>query len=197
MKIYVIRHGQSEANLADYYAGYLPVKLSGLGRQQAEKARKYLANITMDQVFCSDLERAKETAKIIFPNNKLNLMPALREINVGKIQGMQVQECKSKWPHEYIEAEKNQNFSYFGGETAEEMRHRIESCLRQIERVKADYIAIVGHEGTVRETLNYALGEIVLLEHLKIDNASVSVFDVEEEKWRLDKWNYTGTLQPF
>ena len=194
MRVYVIRHGQSEANLGDYYAGWLPVHLSDKGRQQAEKAGELLRGLRMDRVFCSDLERAKETAAILFPNNQAEPTDALREIGVGRIEGLPIRECEERWPEEYARAEAEQDFSFFGGESGEEMRERIHVFLWQLDKLGAENIAIVGHEGTVRETLNFALDEVIPLEHLKIDNASVSVFEVTDGHWKLLQWNYTGFL---
>ena len=194
MNVYVIRHGQSEANLGDYYAGWLPVHLSDKGRRQAEEAGTLLAGIRMDRVFCSDLQRARETAAILFPKREAEPTDALREIGVGKIEGLPIRECEERWPEEYAQAEAEQDFAFFGGESGEEMRRRIHGFLGEMEKVNAEHVAIVGHEGTVRETLNFALGQVIPLEHLKIDNASVSVFEVTDGKWKLLRWNDTGAL---
>ena len=194
MRVYVIRHGQSEANLGDYYAGWLPVHLSDKGRRQAENARDQLRGIRMDRVFCSDLQRAKETAAILFPDKQAEPTDALREIGVGKIEGLPIRECEERWPEEYARAEAEQDFSFFGGESSVQMRSRIHLFLWQLDKLGAENIAIVGHEGTVRETLNFALNQVIPLEHLKIDNASVSVFEVTEGRWKLLRWNHTGVL---
>ena len=195
MRVYVIRHGQSEANLADLYAGWLPVHLTDKGRQQAESAQVQLRDIRMDRVFCSDLQRAKETAAIIFPENQEEPTDALREIGVGRLEGLTVRECEERWPEEYARAEAEQDFSFFGGESGVEMRERIHGFLGEMEKIHAEHVAIVGHEGTVRETLNFALEQIIPLEHLRIENAAVSVFEVSAGRWKLLRWNHTGVLE--
>lgn len=195
MRVYVIRHGQSEANLADLYAGWLPVHLTEKGRRQAESAQQQLKDIRMDRVFCSDLQRAKETAAIIFPENQAEPTDALREIGVGRIEGLTVRECEERWPEEYLRAEAKQDFSFFGGESGVEMRARIHGFLWQLDKLGAEHVAIVGHEGTVRETLNFALEQIIPLEHLRIENAAVNVFEVTDGRWKLLRWNHTGVLE--
>ena len=55
-------------------------------------------------------------------------------------------------------------------------------------------MAVFGHEGTVHQIFNHAVGHDVLLEHLQVDNASVTVFSYENGCWKLLKWNYTGAL---
>ncbi len=193
MKLYVIRHGQSEANVEGRYAGWRPVSLSVLGRRQAEQARRLLADAAVERVYCSDLQRARETAAIALPGKEIICTSALREINVGELDGLTIAECEARYGDVYRAAERQQDFSAFGGETGEAMRRRIHSFLESLEALRGvDCAALVGHEGTVRETLNYVLGTIVPLEHLEIRNASVSVFSIGEEGRKLLRWNEAG-----
>ena len=57
-----------------------------------------------------------------------------------------------------------------------------------------EHVAVFGHEGTVHQIFNHAVGYDVLLEHLQVDNASATVFSYEDGCWKLLKWNYTGAL---
>ena len=70
-EIYLIRHGQSEANVAldlDNPNFYYDAKLTSLGKKQAQNAQKKLKNIHFDLLLCSPLTRALQTFRIIFPN---------------------------------------------------------------------------------------------------------------------------------
>ncbi len=195
MKLYVVRHGQSEANVENCYAGWRPVSLTALGRQQAQLARKSLENVTFDRVYCSDLQRARETTAIALPGSEPIYTPALREICVGKLDGMSFAECEKRYGQAYLDAERRQDFSAFGGETGEEMRQRIHNFLAELEKLpRGECVALIGHEGTVRETLNYVLGTVIPLEHMEIQNASVSVFSLGEDGKKLLHWNYTGKI---
>ena len=195
MKIYVVRHGQSEANVEDRYAGWRAVSLTALGRQQAEMARENLAGVAFDRVYCSDLQRAKETAAIALPGSIPIYTPALREIGVGKLDGLTIAACEKRYGQVYLDAERRQDFSAFGGETGEEMRQRIHGLLAEVEKLQnVENVALIGHEGTVREMLNYVLGTVIPLEHIEIQNASVSVFSLGEVGRKLLCWNYTGQI---
>ena len=70
MPIYLIRHGQSEFNAAHSDGGPDPMifdaPLTALGRAQAAEARKSAATLGIQQVICTPLTRAIETARIIF-----------------------------------------------------------------------------------------------------------------------------------
>ena len=67
LRIYLVRHGQSEANVTETMSGHCPTPLTELGRAQAEAIGKKLLAIhpKVDFVYSSDLARASETAEII------------------------------------------------------------------------------------------------------------------------------------
>ena len=70
-EIYLIRHGQSEANIAldlDNPNYYYDSKLTHIGKKQAQKTEKKLKNINFDLMLCSPLSRALQTFSFIFPN---------------------------------------------------------------------------------------------------------------------------------
>lgn len=64
--IYCVRHGQSEANLAQIMQGSkIDTPLTKLGKQQALAAKAKLATVSFDAVYASPLKRAVQTAKLI------------------------------------------------------------------------------------------------------------------------------------
>ena len=54
-----MRHGESEANLADTMAGSLDVALTSRGRAQAETAAALLKDSGVSAIFSSTLSRAR------------------------------------------------------------------------------------------------------------------------------------------
>ena len=65
MKIFFVRHGQSESNLKKVMAGHKNVDLTDKGRDQAYTVAKKLKDYDIDVMFVSPLKRARETAEII------------------------------------------------------------------------------------------------------------------------------------
>ena len=88
---YIVRHGQSEANVQKIVQGtVIDTSLTEIGRQQAEALAEELKNITFDAIYSSDSKRAVETAEII---GKIYQIPVeatskLRERNFRKYEGM-------------------------------------------------------------------------------------------------------------
>jgi len=81
-------HGTTVDNLNGISSGWNDAPLSGLGVQQAEELRQQVSGRKFDAVFCSDSQRASETARIAF----FGLAPIvedkrLRECNYGTYNG--------------------------------------------------------------------------------------------------------------
>ena len=85
MKVFVIRHGESETNRNGLWTGWLDVSLTEKGRAEAEQVGKLLSNINFDKIYASDLLRAKTTAEIALPACEYETLVELREVNVGSI----------------------------------------------------------------------------------------------------------------
>lgn len=58
MKLYVVRHGQTNYNIANKVCGKSDVELTDLGKQQAKKASEQLQDIALDLIFASPLKRS-------------------------------------------------------------------------------------------------------------------------------------------
>jgi|JFJP01.1.fsa_nt_gi broad specificity phosphatase PhoE len=75
MLIYLVRHGESEANVAGFINDdpNRPVLLTVKGRAQAARAAKALKDIRFSHAYVSQFPRARQTAEIILANRDLPL----------------------------------------------------------------------------------------------------------------------------
>ena len=196
MKVYFIRHGQSEGNRLSLHCGWSDTPLSELGHAQAKAAGACLKDIPFDRVYCSDLPRARQTAADALPGCAPIYSEKLREISVGTLADRLIADVAAQYGDPYWEHVRQQDFSAYGGETQQQMRARLKSFFTdELEKLEGlSHVAVFGHEGTVHQILNHAVGYDVLLEHLQVDNASVTVFSFEDGCWKLLKWNHTGAL---
>lgn len=65
MKIYIIRHGETDANKLGLFQGWTDYPLNDYGVMLAEETAKGLGRIKFDAAFSSPLIRARQTAEII------------------------------------------------------------------------------------------------------------------------------------
>jgi len=87
LELWMIRHGETDANKNRRIQGQSDVPLNELGKEQAAKLAKRIGRLEFDRVYSSDLSRALVTAEICFPDAEIILDKRLREINLGDYEG--------------------------------------------------------------------------------------------------------------
>ena len=102
-QLILIRHGQTQWNLEGRWQGQADPSLNAFGRAQAQRAALELRDAGLDHLYSSDLRRAMETAHII--GTELGLAvhadARLREINLGRWQGMLSTDIQARYPDEF------------------------------------------------------------------------------------------------
>lgn len=92
IKLYFIRHGQSEYNKAGLLAGSTNTPLTDLGREQARTAGIAAKDLGVELIFASPLSRARETAEIMademgYPSQNIIFDERLKERHFGGLEG--------------------------------------------------------------------------------------------------------------
>ena len=103
IQLILIRHGQTQWNREGRWQGQADPPLNALGRRQARRAALDLRGARLDHLYSSDLRRALETAHIIGADLGLAVIPdpRLREINLGRWQGMLSADIEAQYPDEF------------------------------------------------------------------------------------------------
>ena len=85
---YIVRHGQSEGNVAGDIMGTDPA-LTAKGLEQAQILSELFSEISIDQIYSSDLIRAKQTAEIIALSKNLKAQQdkRIKERSFGILEG--------------------------------------------------------------------------------------------------------------
>ena len=73
MKIYLVRHGETDWNQAGLLQGQTDIALNAQGLEQAREAAERLKEVPFEIAFCSPLIRAKRTAETIIGDRKITL----------------------------------------------------------------------------------------------------------------------------
>lgn len=90
MKLYLVRHGQTDWNIKKQTQGVADIELNATGLAQAEALRDRIVaeNLQFDYVYASPLRRAKKTAEIITGNRPdIIYDDRLVERNYGDLEG--------------------------------------------------------------------------------------------------------------
>jgi broad specificity phosphatase PhoE len=190
MKLYVVRHGQSEDNIARRHSGWAECSLTEQGRADAERAGTILRGIAFDKVFSSDTKRAKQTCAIALPEmqDAVEYTPLIRETNVGTLTGLEVAECQRRWGEEYNSRRKARNFCPYGGENLAMHMERVREFLTMTERGGWDTVAVFSHGGSIHCMLDIVMGEVQNKADYPCGNGSVSVFEYADGAWSLAEW---------
>ena len=94
MKIYFVRHGETDWNKERKIQGQVDIPLNEFGRHLARETAKGLRDVPFDVCFTSPLGRARETAQIILQGRDVPILEDKRilEMNFGVLEG----KCCSK-----------------------------------------------------------------------------------------------------
>ena len=95
MKVIVIRHGQTMANIINdegkaLYTGTLNNELTDLteiGKKQARMLSKDSNIRSIEEVYASNLNRAIQTAELAKPGYEIHIIEELRERSLGIFEG--------------------------------------------------------------------------------------------------------------
>jgi probable phosphoglycerate mutase len=104
-RVLLARHGWHDWLGPDNrFAGRLPgVPLNAAGREQADALGRRLRAAPPDRIFCSPLDRTRQTAEIIAGHVQRPVVPddRLIETDLGAWQGMRVEEVATRYPEAY------------------------------------------------------------------------------------------------
>lgn len=162
--IYIVRHGESEANVAGLHG--LDTPLTQKGKEQAKELLKQLKGIHFDAIFSSPLVRAKETAAIIAKEHKLIVLSkeALRERNEGILSGKEGKKMQEEFKEMYqmrqsipYDEWKTKNIAE-GYETDESLMSRFITACREIAIAYPAKTILIGSHVGIMKTLLVHLG---------------------------------------
>lgn len=188
MKLYVIRHGESENNLKGVHSGWADISLTEKGIADAKGISPFLQKIPFDKIYASDLLRARQTAENALPGCAYELNTDIREINVGSVSGRCAADCEKEYGQAYIDNKKIGNYAPYGGENREMLKTRLNRFLNQVAKSEYNCVAAFAHGFAVRIMLECVLGTEFPFYRLKCGNCTIAVFEYKDNAWMLNSW---------
>ena len=198
MRLYIVRHGQSNWNVSQRLQGQEDIGLSDLGNAQAQRVAQRLAVANLTHVFSSDLIRTKHTARPVAETHRVAVQEhaALRERHFGDWQGLEWNTLVARFPGEWEPVFRGIDGHAPGGESYREMYFRCGTFLAEIAADPAvERAAIFTHGGPVRSLIGNLLGirpEDVW--RFRADNCGITVIDTSPEGAIMNTHNDLGHL---
>jgi 2,3-bisphosphoglycerate-dependent phosphoglycerate mutase len=137
-------HSTTRDNENGVATGWLPGRLSALGREQAAALGKRRADDGIAAIFSSDLARATETVGIAFAGSHVPVLLdwRLRECDYGALNGSPAAELHAH-QHEYLD------LPYPGGESWRQAVARVGSFVNDMKpRWSGQRVVVIGHVAT-------------------------------------------------
>jgi len=197
MKLIIVRHGETEANVKGINQGQSHGKLTGNGVSQADKLGKRLAKEKIDIIYCSDLGRAKHTAKEIrkYVKAPIRYVKDIKERNLGVFDGKTFGSFT-----EYVKKNNLDMFTYRprGGESRKDVRDRVMRFFNQCLEKHPDKTVLWVTHGGIMNRMNVYFMKVGDSHYSKFHpmNCAVSVVEAQEDgKHKMRLVNCTKHLE--
>ena len=158
MKLYVMRHGQTNWNVLGKVQGCTDIELNETGMKQAEDAKEEFNHCEVDLIIASPLKRAKKTAEIINQDKKVPVIcdARLMERGYGELEGKNPENNKEAfenvWNYEL-------NIKEYGIEPVVDLCNKVWGLLEEMkEKYQDKKVLFVTHGGTIQAIQAYFNG---------------------------------------
>lgn len=196
MKVFLIRHGETEHNVEGGITGQLDIPLNQYGREQAEKLAERLETENFDAAYSSDLERTYETTEIVA--EKQNLHPEefkeFREMDFGVLEG----EPKEAW--RTLVADTDEDRHFFAPKEGESTHEAGQRFLEKLEELSEEHfgekILVGGHSVVLKSVVMEIFGlSGDYYSKLDLGNTSITEIELYENGWKVLRLNDTAHLE--
>lgn len=190
----LVRHGETAWNAERRIQGQLDLPLNDTGLAQAEAAAAALAAQDFAAVYCSDLGRARETARPIAERLGLALQSdvRLRERHYGGFQGLTYSEAEQRYPDDYLRfAARDADFALpDGGESLTTFARRVHDTLADLAaRYAGQRVVVVTHGGVLDAAYRLATARpLSAARDFLVANAALNWIAHTDDAWRLLSW---------
>ncbi|MFH1256775.1 MAG: histidine phosphatase family protein [Candidatus Diapherotrites archaeon] len=196
MRLFLLRHGQTQANLANRFSGRHHSPLTKKGVQQMKGVRGWFSEnkIQVNAFYCSPLKRAKQSALIVNEalHKPLIVDDRLAEIDFGKAEGMTKREIGQMFPGMLEERSKRRFFFQMEkGESYALGQKRVIPFLEELKEKRGkDSVAVLAHECLNRTIIGYFFN-LTPEETLAVAFPNNCILEIDLSK-KTSKWVLAG-----
>lgn len=197
MRIYLVRHGETEWNREEVFRGRVDVPLNENGIRQAERTAFSLRNLNVATILSSPLVRARKTAELISERTSapILVLDTLTDIKFGVWEGLPLREVERRFPKEFlIWKHTPQRWKVEGAETLGSVRRRV---LKMLLGLKRDEDVVIVTHRVVCKVLSCLLLRIPTSRfwYLRFDPCSISIFEGDSPHYVCSLLNDTSHLR--
>ena len=202
-EIILIRHGETDWNRVRRMQGHLDIGLNAQGHLQAKALAAALANETIDAIYASDLQRARDTAQVIAAAHQLQVIidPALRERCYGAFEGLMYDEISAHYPEAFAQWRAREPHARFpagerSAETLHEFSLRAVAAVTHLARQHTGGKIIIVTHGGVLDCIYRAAHDMGLFEPLEFDmkNAAINRLHWRNSALHVTHWSQVTHL---
>lgn len=183
MRIYLIRHGETDWNKELRLQGREDVPMNACGEQQALECGNALNGIEVDFIVTSPLQRAKKTAMIIAKQtgvDKVIIEEDLIERDFGEASGITYKEKNLRYA----------NCEIPGYESTEELMERMDRVVKKyFEICPNGHVLMVSHGGAINSLLSEITGGELGSGKTRLKNACITLLEVDTNQMQLVDYN--------
>lgn len=195
-RLCIIRHGETDWNLAKRIQGQTDIPLNETGRAQAMAMAFDVAfhQAPIKAIYSSDLSRAHETAQVLAQRCELEVQrrQGLRERHYGLFQGVVKDEAEKQFPDAFrYYASRDIHYDFENGESLVEFNDRVLTEFQWIVRHhEGEAVIAVCHAGLL--DIMYRTAKQMSLDKERdfaIPNCALNWFHHDGNRWHLDAWD--------
>ena len=198
--IILVRHGETDWNVAEVFRGRVDVELNATGMKQAELLAEYLSNMGLNAIYSSPLRRALKTAAVIGEHNQLEVAvaPGLIDIDYGEWQGLSHQEVKARYEELYAGwVNCPEQIRMPAGESLDDVRQRALAVVDDILGRHTGSVILVSHRVVNKVLICALLGlDNSRFWNIRQDISGITSFTYEKGQFILTRHNDTSYLKP-
>lgn len=194
LQVYLVRHGETEWNVARRIQGQSDSPLTPLGEHQAHQVAQRMKNAGITHIFTSDLGRTRQTADIIAQacgDCQVILDAGLRELNMGVLETRDIDSLSAEeegWRKQMVNGTPDGRIPQ--GESMAELAKRMHGVLERCLALPEDSRPLLVSHGMA---LGCLLGTILGLpasaeRRLRLRNCSLSRIDYQQSPWLASGW---------
>ena len=182
MKLYLVRHGETELNVKKVYYGSTDCELTEKGKEQAVSLKTAFASVPLDLVLGSPLKRAKTTVDLILGEKEVPRLEdgRLKELDFGGWEGKSYTELQGdplyeQWCREW------KTTCPPRGECFLDLAHRVRSFYGDLLKREEERVLIVAHHAVLQQLLACLLeAEPESCWHYAFEQGTYTVFEIRD-----------------